>query len=75
MKTSKSRRGRGKARRNRECGSKKPMTQQQARATAIALVRKQGARMNAYRCGFCYLPSGAAAWHVGHRQRLGNRLG
>lgn len=51
------------------------MTEQEARSAAHALTNKQGVRMNAYRCPFCYLPSGKAAWHIGHAQRLKTRLG
>ena len=61
--------------RKRACEGKKPLSEQQARSTAIALSKKQGVRMNAYKCPFCYLPSGKSAWHVGHAQRLRTRFG
>jgi cytochrome c5 len=74
MATSKSRRGRGKKRRARACGSKVAYAKEAAIAAAVALTKKAGVRFNAYKCPFCHLPSGACAWHVGHRATLRRRL-
>lgn len=58
MQSEKSRRGRGKSRRRRACDGKVALSNEQARRTAVALTRKQGVKMDAYKCPFCYLPSG-----------------
>lgn len=75
MDTAKSRRKRGKRLRKRACGTKIAYTQPVAIAAARALTKKSGMRFNAYRCAFCYLPSGACGWHIGHTASLGRRLG
>jgi len=74
MGSGKSRRKRGKYRRARGCSNKKAYTRTDAVGTAIALSKKTGGRFNAYKCAFCYLPSGAVAWHVGHGTSLSRRL-
>lgn len=74
MASGKSRRKRGKSRRTRACGGKKPYSRTDAVGVAISLTSKTGSRFNAYRCPFCYLPSGATAWHVGHSTPLQRRL-
>jgi hypothetical protein len=74
MGTSKSRRGRGKKRRARACGSKVAYAKDVAIAKAVAMTKKRGVSFNAYKCPFCHLPSGACAWHVGHRATLRHRL-
>lgn len=71
----KSRKNRGKRRRARDCGDKKPYTEAAARGAAVAMTARSGARFHAYKCPFCYLASGACAWHVGHVHRLARRLG
>lgn len=75
MKSFKSRRKRGKRRRARACGSKKAYAQAVAIDTARALTKKAGVRYHAYKCNFCYLPSGECTWHVGHATGLVRRLG
>jgi len=75
VKSSKSRRNRGRQRRARACGTKSAYTNSAAIAAARALTKKLGVRFNAYKCPFCHLPSGACAWHVGHAMRLSRRLG
>jgi hypothetical protein len=62
-------------RRARDCGDKKPYSELEARRAAASLTAQSGARFHAYKCPFCYLTSGACAWHVGHAQRLARRLG
>ena len=42
---------------------------------AMAMSRRAGVKYRAYKCPFCYLPSGACAWHVGHAVSLKRRLG
>jgi len=74
MGSGKSRRKRGKYRRSRACGTKKAYTQPDAVGVAITLTKKTGTRYNAYKCPFCYLASGAVAWHVGHASSLSRRL-
>lgn len=74
MGSGKSRRRRGKRRRSRACGSKKAYSRTDAVGTAITLTKKTGTRYNAYKCLFCYLPTGASAWHVGHAAPLDRRL-
>lgn len=60
--------------RRKQCGDKLGWTDQtKAVAHCIALERKDGARMTAYKCHFCH------RWHVGHRRhnsrtgRVGDR--
>jgi len=74
MAQGKSRRRRGKYRRSRACGTKKAHTQAEAESVAFALSKKSGVRYKAYKCPFCYLASGAVAWHVGHSTSLARRL-
>ena len=74
MASGRSRRKRGKYRRSRGCGNKKAYTRTEAVGIAITMSKKTGGRFNAYRCAFCYLPSGAVAWHVGHGTPLSHRL-
>jgi len=74
MGSGKSRRRRGKRRRARACGTKKAYSRPDAVGAAITLTKKTGVGYNAYKCPFCYLASGAAAWHVGHAASLRRRL-
>lgn len=74
MGSGKSRRKRGKSRRSRACGTKKAYSRMDAVGAAILLTKKSGTRYNAYKCPFCYLPSGEVSWHVGHATSLSRRL-
>ena len=73
MPAGKSKRNRGKGR--RACGSKVAYAQEVAIQAAKAMTRRAGVKYRAYKCQFCYLPSGACAWHVGHAVSLKRRLG
>jgi hypothetical protein len=71
----KSKRNRGKGRRSRACGAKIAYAQEAAVRAAMAMSKRAGVKYRAYRCQFCYLPSGACAWHIGHALSLRRRLG
>ncbi len=75
MPSGKSKRNRGRGRRSRACGSKIAYAKVAAVRAAMSMTRRAGAPYRAYKCQFCYLPSGACAWHIGHAVSLKRRLG